>query len=313
MPRQLLISDLEKRLGTPCINDWIDAEAQLLAGADQPVAGYVDLTQSIFSARSIEGAEPMGIRADARIIPVRNKYRIEYRRDLPISVRRLAIAHEIGHTYWFKPGGGAHPISPLQVNPSYSPEIEILCDRFAASLLLPDKLFNIKLSEVRQRPDIISAALDKLPEIASHQNVPERIVAERILSILKEDISIIFCIRYNNTKPQLLFEHRTEESNCWQLSWCAVPQENKMTLLPSDLCLPGADKSWKPRVPLEMVPEWATINSKKGAIDGRWDALRTVQPREAARMPFRTRKAEPELDGFARRVNDKIYISLLSK
>src|ERR1700737_4208792 len=130
-----LIDDLQTRLGTDDLLAWLDAEADQLSSEGRIPAGYIHFSEPLLQKRKIRRICEAAVVGKACIKPSQDEYyEITYNPILSHHALRFAIAHEIGHTYWFKPGGGAKPLSPLQRRLGSDPDIEDLCNRFAESL-----------------------------------------------------------------------------------------------------------------------------------------------------------------------------------
>src|SRR2546428_779785 len=109
-----LLHDLEVRLGARDLFLWIDEEAEGL-GKSGLTAQCVDFTEPLCRDRRIVRiTERKDLSGDASLEHWEGQFTIYYKRGLPPPRMRFAIAHEIGHTYWFQPGEGTKPLSPLQ-------------------------------------------------------------------------------------------------------------------------------------------------------------------------------------------------------
>lgn len=103
----------------------------------------------------------------------RREHVIVYNRELPAPEQRYAIAHAIAHIIF----DGMHHFGCHL----YDPDCELRADRFADELLVPlDELAPYVCAWPSADPDEQEAYLDQVDLIASHFNVPARVVHKRI-------------------------------------------------------------------------------------------------------------------------------------
>jgi hypothetical protein len=195
---------------------------------------------------------------------------------------RFAIAHEIGHTLWFAPGKGTEPLSPHQIALGYDREIESLCDRFAAALLLPRASFHAWVDHVSQANG--PSFLARMPETARRFRVPERAVARRYFYEYQPRSVAVVCVA--RTKP-------IDESRGWSTKWCVLPPRPQRRAADTTVPLRGARV-----IPDDMMPTGWSSRTHQQSLDGRWWQALEPQPTAKARVPLAKRHASTPRDGF---------------
>ena len=303
-----VLDDLQIILGTSSIREWIDEKAEQLAQLGAVPTGRIEFTPAMLQARRISEIRPRQLPGHARIVPTQAGYRIDIHASLPLNVRRLRIAHELGHTYWFAPGGEGKPLSSAQVDPYWDPDIEFLCDRFAAALLLPRTAILQRLATQNCSQEPIITILNHIPELAARYQVPERIVTERVAFSLFDRDSPIFCARQVPLRLQLSPKDAAPDS--WNLSWCAVPDQLVSRKTTAGIKMQKSQSVNRRKIPVDMIPDWASNETEQGLIDGRWYRLLTGQESVTAVGPLSRQTEIPQRRGYARRVRDRIYVGL---
>jgi hypothetical protein len=277
-----LIDDLQSRLGTDDLLAWLDEEADKLSSEGRAPAGYVHFSATLLQKRKIRRICEAEIIGKACIKPSQDEYyEIAYNPILSQHALRFAIAHEIGHTYWFKPGGGAKPLSPLQRRLGRDPDIEHLCNRFAESLLLP--LSEIKCLELQNRAGL--PRLDLIVAVSNKYRLQERAVVRKLFGGAQSQLAGIVCL-------QKLASQR------WVTRWCVIPMRAYERRSPSGFGIPLHGKK---TVPTQMVPEIPL--GKTVTTQG----LKQV-PASVARIPFDRMSVEESRQAFAFRLSDFIYL-----
>ena len=289
---QYLIEDLQGRLGTKNLASWIDFQADLLSSDGRVAAGYIHFSQELLQKRRIKRICEARVVGKACIKPAHDDYyEITYDPKLSVPALRFAIAHEIGHTYWFRPGGGAKPLSPLQRRLGRDPDIEYLCNRFAEALLLP-------LSAVRSLENHYGynevPSLHAIREISTRFKLSEQAVVRRLFSVSELLDGSIICLRKLITQK-------------WVTQWCVTYDRKYEEHRPSGFRIPLYGKKTVPNDMLPKIPEGGTHPL---ALDGRWwQALKQV-PSGVASTPFRSMPKGNTDRAFACRMADAIYIAL---
>ncbi len=288
---QYLIEDLQGRLGTENLANWIDLQADLLSSDGRVAAGYIHFSPELLEKRRIKRICEAHVAGQACIRPAQGDYyEITYDPKLSVPALRFAIAHEIGHTYWFRPGGGAKPLSPLQRRLGRDPDIEYLCNRFAEALLLP--LSAVRSLENHYGYDEVPS-LQAIREISGRFKLSEQAVVRRLFAVSGLLEGSIICLRKLTQK--------------WVTQWCVTSDRNYEDRCPSGFRIPLFGKK---TVPDDMLPEIPEGGTHPLALDGRWWQALKLVPSGVARTQFRSMPKGKIHQAFACRVSDVIYIAL---
>ena len=306
-----LVKDLESRLHTDNLYDWIDKEAEGLAALGFSRDGYVDFTIELCRARKISNIISVSGNStveDACIRAENNQYVIYYKNLLPVYRRRFAIAHEIGHTYWFFPDAGEQPLSPIQYHIGNDLNIEYLCDRFAAALLLPRGHVRIFLMNQSSSLKSNIPPLHLIPDLSFKFRVADQAVARRLFFQLFPRKLVIVCIR--NISASSLLSHSKQGNNCsYELVWCALPAEFQQQELIPNFKIPL--KTHGRVIPIDMVPQIdGTQKTVKTNLDERWWIALQAQPKIKARIPLKYLTPKGEKEAFITKYRDLFYIAL---
>jgi hypothetical protein len=287
-----LIDDLQNRLDTSNLLDWLDAEANQLSFEGRLPGGHVHFSEALLQKRRINrirGAEVIG---KACIKPSEDEYyEITYNPVLSHNALRFAIAHEIGHTYWFKPGGGAKPLSPLQRRLGRDPDIEYLCNRFAESLLLP--LNVIRSLELQEPPDV--PRLDLIQTLSAKYKIDERVVARKLFASKESSLVGLVCLQ--ELAPAK-----------WTTRWCVIPNKAYSQQSPTGFGIPLCGK--KRTVPTQMIPNVRLGRTSAIDIDGRWWQGLKQLPASVAKVPFERMSHASGGQAFAFRISNFLYLAL---
>lgn len=286
-----LIDDLQSRLGTGDLLAWLDNEADQLSSVGRIPAGYIHFSEKLLQKRKIMRICEAEVIGKACIKPsLDDYYEIIYNPILSHHALRFAIAHEIGHTYWFKPGGGAKPLSPLQRRLGRDPDIEDLCNRFAESLLLP--LSEIKYLELQNQAGL--PRLDLIAAVSNKYKLQERAVVRKLFAGKQSGLAGIVCLQ-------------KLASAKWVTRWCVIPMRAYDPRSPAGFGIPLYGKK---TVPAQMVPEVPTGKTVATDVDSRWwHGLKQV-PVSVAKIPFDRMAPEESRPAFALRLSDVIYLGL---
>lgn len=278
---KLIIDDLQKRFGCSDLFDWLDLQAEHLAvfGTDQTTHG-VKLTKQIFAARSVIGVEQRSaLNQEACILPVAGGFKIQYRQGLPRARRRFAIAHELGHTFFFREPGSSRAESKLQG--AEEPTIEVLCDFFAGALLLPRRRFLDKIESLGW--DGYQQGIPPLhlvPMLAQEFAVAPQAVARRMVFDIFASHRIVFCVKRNVDEPM----------EPWHTVWYAASaaSHNRM---PTGWRI--ALDSHGRKLPPELIPDTPKGETRKAMIDGRLHVAASPQAPTESRRPISKRSTLP--------------------
>lgn len=285
-----LQKDLEKRLGTEDIFAWIESQAEELATLGRCASGWVRLTRDIFRARHIEEVKPGKVLGKANIFRGKTGYLVEFARGLPDEVRRFAIAHEIGHTYWFDGSAPGVSVTPLTWKGGRDPNIEYLCNRFAAALLLPrNSTRHWFLREGPAAPEAVPP-LHMLRSAAQHFRVPEQAVAKRFFfEISCSQLAIISLRRAVSDDVQ--------KTKTWVVAWCVLPDFIDRSRDADGVQIPI--KQAGRVVPSAWIPDLPGEGTVEVDLDARWwRALNPVGNREG-KTPLRRWEEKGSLRGYA--------------
>jgi Zn-dependent peptidase ImmA (M78 family) len=304
-----LINDLQIRIGTTDLFRWLDNEGERLSTLGIVTGGHVEFTKAILHARNVLAIHEDKLVGNACIRPADDDhYIIYYRRGLPSEVARFAIAHELGHTLWFAPGGGAKPLSPIQFRLGRDLTIEYLCNRFAASLLLPRtrimKLFQNGYSKETEA----GVTLHIIPRVSTEFRIAEQAVARRFFFELSQKSAAILCLRNAAIKSKLSHNPDESVSGRWVTSWCTLPNDSyKREEIPG-FRIPLTSQGRL--IPLDMIPEIPFGGTHTVSLDGRWwDGIKT-KPMSSAKIPFERLARMNAREALASKVGGRLYIML---
>ncbi len=284
-----LVRDLEVLLDTNDLLDWLDRQAERLAELGFTRGQGVRFNAALQKARNIEYISPGSIIGEhACIISGMNGYVIHYNDKIPRDRRRFAIAHEIGHTFFFDSRELGKPISRLQINASNAATIEHLCDFFARALLLPRRHIE---DAVGKSGDFTVPPLHFVPALAREYQVAEQAVARRLLYQLFPRRVAILRLR----KHAVLVKGQPAVGT-WKISWCAVPWDLRKANSVAGIRIPFRTSSRE--IPNEMVPDRLTRLTEHCKLDGRWWEGLTAQGKEESRTPFKSRSPKVVGDAF---------------
>jgi Zn-dependent peptidase ImmA (M78 family) len=199
---------LQHRLGTDDLSAWLEAEADQLSSHGRIPAGYIHFSQALLQRRKIQRICESDVIGKACIKPSQDEYyEITCNPILSHRALRFAIAHEIGHTYWFKPGGGAKPLSPLQRRLGRDPDIEYLCNRFAESLLLPlSEIQSLGIQDQESLP-----RLDLISSVSTKYKLEERAVVRKLFAGKGSRFAGVVCLQKLPTQK-------------WTTRWSVIPK-----------------------------------------------------------------------------------------
>ncbi len=283
-----LIRDLERRLGTDDIEEWLEREAQRVAALGRMDYGAVEFSAALRRDRNINRiqAKPH-LPALQTIQPTEAGYRIHFSPYQESKDQRFGIAHEIAHTFWFAPGGEGRPLSPLQRAIGDDPTIEWLCNHAAAAILLPRE-------DVRSTCEALPMVLHEIPAIADRYVVPEKMVARRLFHDLsRTDIDILM----------IRVEENRGTGNDGRVAWFALAPRTRPTV-----------KEIRSRVlPGGMLPDVPSNTTSEVELDGRWWLLVDSAFRRARAKPLGTEEPQPTRAAWTSRVGSNWYVALPSQ
>lgn len=278
--------DLERRLGTSDLVEWLEREAERLAQLGRSRTGRVDFSPALLRDRRIGKVQAKpNLPALATIRWQPSGYEIAFasfhRR---IEDRRFAIAHEIAHTFWFAPGS-MEPLSPLQGVLGDDRTVEWLCNRTAAAMLVPR---SDVLNLAREMPRI----LHHVPVLAKRYLVPERLVARRLYHELS--CATDFCIVAVGTNSH------GDEAGSARIAWCAQMSSK-----------PTQKKQAAGRVvPAELLPNVNPGDTHEVGVDGRWWVLMDSLVNPSRAKPLDQYPAMPIVRAWAAKTGGTVYLAL---
>lgn len=190
-----LIADLEKRLRTHSLLNWIEERALSLSRFGCR-GTWIDLSGQLLNevgvegnaySNSVLGTSQLRVEESGRILIEHHNFRSH-------EDRRFWIAHEIGHMMWRDPKAKQQALSPLERQLGADPTIEWLCNRFAAALLLPRGL--LARTFVRHggalSDGVFCCDIKWIPIMAHSLRVPERLLVRRIFhDLMGSDLFIL--------------------------------------------------------------------------------------------------------------------------
>jgi IrrE N-terminal-like domain len=300
-----LIADLGTRLGAQDLLEWIESQAEQL-GALDPAAdrGPITLLPQILRARNVRRIIDDSSVQRARIVPGEGGFEIRLNPALPLLAQRFAIAHELGHTFWFASRYDTTPLSPYQWVGARDPQIEMLCDRFAAALLLPRRHLLRWLRAYGIEPTDETPHFELLTPAARAFAVAEQAVARRLYVDLRPSpLAIVWARRVS--RPAL-FDSESAVTH-WETSWCAVPEFVRSAALEREQII--ALKARR-RIPGRMLPEATGTGTVEAHLDRRWLTGVTPQPKPSVRKKLDSWDSSPSYEGYAWRGSDRAVIGV---
>lgn len=269
-----LIADLERRIRCADIFDWIESQAEALAGLGT-ISGAVVVRWSMLRARNIRRVVDDKSVARACIVATGDGFEIRINPILPRLARRFALAHELAHTFWFANQRETTPLSPREWRGGRDPVIEHLCDRFAAAFLVPRQRLASSLSAFGAAVSDDIPRLDLVSRIAESFDVAEQAVARRLCVDLRRDRIAVVSLR-KVSEANMFGGHER-----WESSWCAVPEDLRATARQIDYRIPLKSRR---RIPNDMIPATAILGTSQLNVDERWRIGVTPQPQNVARQ-----------------------------
>lgn len=277
--------DLERRLGTSNLLEWLENEAERVANLGRTQVGPVRFSRLLLRDRGIGTLQTRPhLPAIATIRWGGTGYEVAYSSYQRTEDRRFAVAHEIAHTFWFAPGTDGQPLSPLQRALGDDPTIEWLCNRAAAAMLLPRG----DLAKVLERgPNV----LHQIPDIARDYLVPERLVARRLFHDLSGRELCIVGVRLDS---------RSREPRQGRIVWSAPCPGRRL-----------AKKKLEGRViPRELLPDVPLDTTSDVEVDGRWLILVESASRPDRAKPLNDYPRLPPRRAWVGRIAEAWYVAI---
>jgi len=275
-----IIKELQRQLGCADLFPWLEDEAVKLARYSSQRNSFPINIQSNDLLRmrrvlTVQTIENLG--HDAMIERFRSGYRVLVKRGLPRPRRRFAIAHELGHTYFFKSNG----LSVCSIQSCEYQSIEELCDFFARSLLLPRTLFTSRLRDLGfdTADKTTPPPLHLTQQLAKEFDIAEQAVVRRLLFDIIGGIRATLCAKSVLSKKNMLD---------WKMMWCETKAHNAL----------GKASGWRiplntngRKIPIDMIPHVNAGETVETEIDGRWH--KGVEPHPDAESRISLSRQEP--------------------
>ena len=311
-----VILELASRVGRDDLFEWIEEEARRLARLGRATDGTVRVGRALQRACHVAEVVPSRISARAELRVGGDEFWIAFNPMLSVDVQRFAIAHEIGHTLWMERVPGGSPRNWHATVGSSSGTIEMLCDYFAAALLMPrDDVEHVLLHHRESRVKGRSSSeaercpLELVPDLARRFRVQRRIAAWRLLLVRK--LTSWTIVRVQNalarsSGPLLASQHVGDEA--WETAWYAAGTVERKVSVVEGYRVPFDTR--RRRIPTEMVPGGLASEGRLQKLDSRWWDGVMAEPAASASLPFRRRERKTELPGLAARIGDSVYVAL---
>ena len=272
-----VIEELNKKLGCSDILDWLEIEAEQLANLSFSKSTHsVKLNRAIFAARSVKSVEKyQKLTQDACIVPVSEGFKIQYRQGIPRERLRFALAHELGHTYFFLRPGSVKSLSGFQA--AEGSTIESLCDYFAGALLLPTQRL-LRMINAFGGDDSLESPppLHLVFALAQEFSVAPQAVARRMVFDIFRSHRIVFCVK----------REIGEQVVPWHTVWFAE-SANMNRNTPTGWRIP-LDSHGR-LIPAELIPDVPVGVTESAMIDGRLYAAALPQSPKESRIPLSKR------------------------
>jgi Zn-dependent peptidase ImmA (M78 family) len=123
------------------------------------------------------------------LIPTKGGYRVRLKKSATESRRRFSLAHELGHTFFYRDSGSGprHQIGVLNTREKSAEER--ICNLFASALLMPSQQFREHFSNLPTNHP--SQLLDRLESTARNFRVSLPALFQRLRSIAIDGPSYI--------------------------------------------------------------------------------------------------------------------------
>ena len=309
------VLELSSLLGTENLFEWIEQQAEDLAQLGRTAEGAVEVSRKMRRACGVDSIEPASILARAELKAKEGRYAIEFNPMMSRNVQRFSIAHEIGHTLWMAHHAGRGVKRLCATTGHRDRTIEILCDYFAAALLLPRSDVVRMIRSYRETrsgrgrlSDLIQCPLELIPRLALQFRIQARIAAWRLL--LVQDLSswAIIRVKCHQWRGGLPLYTTERDYETWKKTWYETGTVRRRVSTVEGYRVPF-DTPYR-KIPSEMVPTDVATETGLRRLDGRWWEGVTAEPASKARIPFRSRRGGRQGTGLAARGGDGIYVAL---
>lgn len=311
-----IVYQLASRIGQSDVLEWIEERAQCFAELGRTSDGTVEVGRALRRACGVEAIVPGSTSARAELRSEDGRYCIVFNPVFSPDVQRFSIAHEIGHTLWMEGTCDKVTRNLCSTTGLNDETIELLCDYFAAALLMPradigqivqrhcdSRSLGHSLFEAERFP------LELVPTLARRFRVQRRIAAWRLLGL--QGLSSWVVIRVRNRRGGigfLPFWDGESGAETWEASWYATGGMRRRLLTVEGYSVPFDGRRRK--IPRDMIPRDLSAEGRVYALDSRWwDGVKPA-PDVRARIPMSRRAAGSAGRGLAARIEDSVYIAL---
>lgn len=311
-----IVYQLASRIDQSDVLEWIEERAQCFAELGKTSDGTVEVGRALRRACGVKAIVPGPTSARAELRSEDGHYCIVFNPVFSPDIQRFSIAHEIGHTLWMEGACDKASRNLCSTTGLNDETIELLCDYFAAALLMPrgdigqivqrhrdSRSFGRSVSEAEKFP------LELVPALARRFRVQRRIAAWRLLRL--QGLSSWVVIRVQNRREGigfLPFLDGESGAETWEAAWYAMGDMRRRLPTVDGYSVPFDGRRRK--IPSDMIPRGLSAEGRVLALDSRWwDGVRPV-PDARARIPMSRWASGSTGRGLAARIEDSVYIAL---
>ena len=311
-----VVRELASRVGRGDLFEWMEEQARYLAGLGRTADGTVRVGRELQRACYVRSVTPSRISARAELRVHEDCFSIVFNRVVSAEVQRFSIAHEIGHTLWMEVVPGEAPRDRYTTAGQGSRTIEMLCDYFAAALLMPRddveevlRLHRKAKGKGRSSNEEQRCPLELVPGLARRFRVQRRIAAWRLLLVQKLSSWVIVRVQNGFAKArQPLLESQRGDSDAWETAWYETGSVRRKGTIVEGYRAPFDTR--RRRIPREMIPQDVTAETRLQKLDSRWWDGVEPEPAARARVPFGRRWGNREPLGLAARIENSVYVAI---
>lgn len=299
--------DLQEQFQTNDLLQWIENRAEELSVLGETHSGKIIFTHALRDACKVVDIISGKIGSRAQILSEGDRFRILFRPQLTEDARRFAIAHEIGHTIWFKPGSRKDSrTSTIVGHNDYI--LEGLCDYFAGALLMPyNPVLAILEANKHYKDGVPIPPLHLIKDLAVKFHIQERIVAWRLLMLGNFGELIILGARDRTSRNGPLFTSPINRPE-WETLWYTTGSLFSKIRTVKGYAVPFNTRR---RLPPEMIPDSANRVIQTCYLDHRWWLGLKPLPTKEARRSLKHISREKEVYlGHALLNENFLYLAL---
>lgn len=301
--------ELASRVGQDDVFEWMEKRAQCLAELGRSADGTVRVGQELQRACRVRSVTRGEISARAELRFQGDSFSIVFNRQFSAEIQRFSIAHEIGHTLWMD-------LAPEGTERESSGTMEVLCDYFAAALLMPrgdvEDVLRRYASGGEQGERTVEeqrCPVEIVPHLAKRFRVQRRIAAWRLLVVQR--LASWAIVRVDNGLARdrwPLLASQEGKGEAWRTVWCETGSVGRKRSVVEGYRVPFDSR--RRRIPGEMIPMELTAEARLRKLDGRWWEGVEPEPAGSARVPFGRRAGKGEALGLAARIGDSVYVGI---